>query len=54
MINAFERVVIGRDLEVPRFGLGCAHIAKNGEGDAVAIVRAAFERIQRERARLGQ
>ena len=44
MINAFERVVIGRDLEVPRFGLGCAHIAKNGEEDAVAIVRAAFER----------
>jgi D-threo-aldose 1-dehydrogenase len=38
-------VVIGRGLEVPRFGLGCAHIAKKeGEEGGATIVREALEK----------
>jgi D-threo-aldose 1-dehydrogenase len=44
VIDPFEKVTIGQGLEVPRFGLGCAHIAKQGEEGAVAIVREALDR----------
>ena len=36
-------MTIGQGLQVPHFGLGCAHIAKQGEEGAVAIVREALE-----------
>lgn len=42
MIDAFAKVVVGRGLAVPRFGLGCAHIAKDGEESGAAIVREAL------------
>ena len=45
MIDAFEQVAIVPGLAVPRFGLGCAHIVREGgvEGGA-AIVREALDR----------
>ena len=45
MIDAIEQVEIVQGLAVPRFGLGCAHIVREGgvEGGA-AIVREALDR----------
>ena len=45
MIDAFEQVEVGRGLQVPRFGLGCAHITREeGVEAGAAIVREALDR----------
>ena len=45
MVKEIPNVRVGKtDLEVPRMGLGTAHIGKNGEAEAVAIVQEALQR----------
>lgn len=44
MVPQIPKVRVGNtDLEVPRMGLGTAHIGKNGDAEAVSIVHKALE-----------